>query len=163
MLHAGEDPRFIARRLVISASEDIGLADSSALQVAVSAQQALDFIGMPEGRINLAHATVHLATAPKSNSAYAALGAAHADITSGATLKVPEHLRTRFRKKLAEDSGADKAAMQYLYSHDYEGNFTPQSYLPEGRRYYEPTANGMEKRIKDRIEYWKSQFESDSE
>ncbi|HBE96357.1 MAG TPA: AAA family ATPase [Verrucomicrobiales bacterium] len=162
MLHAGEDPRFIARRLVISASEDIGLADSTSLQVAVSAQQALDFIGMPEGRITLAHATVHLATAPKSNSAYAALGAAQADITSGATLKVPEHLRTKFRKKLAEESGADKAAMQYLYSHDYEGNFTPQSYLPEGRRYYEPTANGMEKRIKDRIDFWKSQFESDS-
>ena len=162
MLHAGEDPRFIARRLVISASEDIGLADSTSLQVAVSAQQALDFIGMPEGRITLAHATVHLATAPKSNSAYAALGAAQADITSGATLKVPEHLRTKFRKKLAEESGADKAAMQYLYSHDYEGNFTPQSYLPEGRCYYEPTANGMEKRIKDRIDFWKSQFESDS-
>ena len=159
MLHAGEDPRFIARRLVISASEDIGLADSTALQVAVSAQQALDFIGMPEGRITLAHATVHLATAPKSNSAYAALGAAQADITSGATLKVPEHLRTRFRKKLAEESGADKAAMQYLYSHDYEGNFTPQAYLPEGRTYYEPTINGMEKRIKDRLDFWRSQFE----
>ncbi|MGC6458939.1 MAG: replication-associated recombination protein A [Akkermansiaceae bacterium] len=157
MLHAGEDPRFIARRLVIAASEDIGLADSSALQVAIGAQQALDFVGMPEGRIPLAHATVHLATAPKSNSAYAALGQAMSDIEKGATLPVPEHLRTRFRKKLAEGSGADKAAMQYLYSHDYEGNFIPQAYLPEGRTYYQPTPNGMEKRIAERLEFWKNQ------
>ena len=161
MLHAGEDPRFIARRLVISASEDIGLADSSALQVAIAAQQALDFIGMPEGRIPLAHATVHLATAPKSNSAYAALGAALDDVASGATLAVPPHLRTRFRKKLAEAAGADKAAMHYLYSHDFEGNFTPQSYLPEGRSYYQPTQNGMEKRIAERLDFWKSQFVSE--
>ena len=157
MLHAGEDPRFIARRLVIAASEDIGLADSSALQVAIGAQQALDFVGMPEGRIPLAHATVHLATAPKSNSAYAALGQAMSDIEKGATLPIPEHLRTRFRKKLAEGSGADKAAMQYLYSHDYEGNFIPQAYLPEGRTYYQPTPNGMEKRIAERLEFWKNQ------
>jgi putative ATPase len=159
MLHAGEDPRFIARRLVISASEDIGLADSSALQLAMSTQQALEFVGMPEGRIPLAHATLHLATAPKSNSSYKALGAAQADIEKGMTLKVPEHLRTRFRKKLTDESGADKAAMQYLYSHDYEGNFIPQAYLPEGRTYYEPTINGMEKRIKDRLDFWRSQFE----
>jgi len=158
MLYAGEDPRFIARRLVISASEDIGLADSSALQIAMAAQQAFEFLGMPEGRIPLAHATVHLATAPKSNSAYAALGAAQADIEKGATLQVPEHLRSRFRKKLAEESGADKAAMQYLYSHDYDGNFTPQAYLPEGRTYYEPSSNGMEKRIKDRLDFWRSQY-----
>lgn len=157
MLHAGEDPRFIARRLVIAASEDIGLADSSALQVAIGAQQALDFVGMPEGRIPLAHATVHLATAPKSNSAYAALGQAMSDIEKGATLPIPEHLRTRFRKKLAEGSGADKAAMQYLYSHDYDGNFIPQAYLPEGRTYYQPTPNGMEKRIAERLEFWKNQ------
>ena len=159
MLHAGEDPRFIARRLVISASEDIGLADSSALQVAIAAQQAFEFLGMPEGRIPLAHATVHLATAPKSNSAYKALGAAQEDIKNGATLKVPDHLVTRFRKKIAAESGVEKAAMQYLYSHDYDGNLTPQAYLPEGRTYYEPTANGMEKRIKDRLEFWRSQIE----
>ena len=162
MLHAGEDPRFIARRLVISASEDIGLADSSALQIAIAAQQAFEFLGMPEGRIPLAHATVHLATAPKSNSAYKALGAAQADIENGATLQVPEHLRTRFRKKLAEESGADKAAMQYLYSHDYEGNFTPQAYLPQGRTYYTPTGNGMELRIKERLDHWRAQFKEES-
>lgn len=158
MLTAGEEPRFIARRLVISASEDIGLADSTALQVAVAAQQALEFIGMPEGRIPLAHATVHLATAPKSNSAYAALGLAMEDVAAGKTLPVPLHLRTRFRKELASESGADAAAMNYLYSHDYEGNFTPQAYLPEGRTYYNPSQNGMEKRISERLTHWKSEI-----
>ena len=157
MLTAGEDPRFIARRLVISASEDIGLADSTALQVAVAAQQAFEFIGMPEGRIPLAQATVHLATAPKSNASYKALGAAMADVAQGKTLPVPAHLQTRFRKELATQSGADTAAMQYLYSHDYDGNFTPQAYLPEGRTYYTPTENGMEKRIKERLQFWKDQ------
>ncbi|RPF92674.1 MAG: replication-associated recombination protein A, partial [Roseibacillus sp. TMED18] len=163
MLHAGEDPRFIARRLVIAASEDIGLADSNALRIALAAQQAFEFLGMPEGRIPLAHATVYLATAPKSNSAYAALGAAMQDIEERRTLAVPEHLRTSFRKKLAEESGADRAAMEYLYSHDYEGNFTPQAYLPEGRHYYEPTENGLEKRIKERLEYWRSRLSTPPE
>jgi putative ATPase len=144
---------------VISASEDIGLADSNALRVAMSAQQAFEFIGLPEGRIPLAHATVYLATAPKSNSAYAALGAAMRDVEENRTLAVPEHLRTKFRKKLAEGSGADTAAMQYLYSHDYEGSFTPQAYLPEGRQYYTPTENGLEKRIKERLDHWRSQME----
>ncbi len=159
MLTAGEDPRFIARRLVISASEDIGLADSTALQVAIAAQQALEFVGMPEGRIPLAQATVHLATAPKSNSSYAALAKAMADVAQGKTLPVPAHLQTKFRKELATRSGADTAAMQYLYSHDYEGNFTPQSYLPEGRTYYTPSSNGMEKRIAERLAFWKEQSE----
>lgn len=168
MLHAGEDPRYIARRLVISASEDIGLADSSALQVAIAAQQAFEFVGMPEGRIPLAHATVHLATAPKSNASYKALGSAMSDVQNGATLSVPAHLQTKFRKKLSEESAeaaggekdkqAARAAMQYLYSHDYEGNFAPQAYLPEGRTYYTPTQNGMEKRITERIAHWKEQF-----
>ncbi|MDQ8192224.1 replication-associated recombination protein A [Roseibacillus persicicus] len=157
MITAGEDPRFIARRLVISASEDIGLADSSALQVAVAAQQALEFVGMPEGRIPLAQATVHLATAPKSNSSYAALGEAMKDVAEGKTLSVPLHLRTRFRKQLATDSGADTAAMKYLYSHDFEGHYTPQAYLPEGRTYYKPSSNGMEKRIGERLAFWKEQ------
>lgn len=158
MLHAGEDPRFIARRLVISASEDIGLADSNALRVAMAAQQAFEFIGMPEGRIPLAHATVYLATAPKSNSAYAALGEAMRDIETGRTLAVPEHLRTKTRKKLASASGTEDEKLQYLYSHDYEGGYVPQAYLPEGRKYYTPTENGLEKRIKERLDYWQSQF-----
>jgi len=158
MLTTGEDPRFIARRLVISASEDIGLADSNGIRVAIAAQQAFEFIGMPEGRIPLAHATVYLATAPKSNSAYAALGAAMQDIKEGTTLAVPEHLRTKTRKKLAQASGATDEQLAYHYSHDYEGNYVPQAYLPEGRTYYSPTENGLEKRIKERLDYWRSQF-----
>lgn len=162
MLVAGEDPRFIARRLVISASEDIGLADSSALRVAMDAQNAFEFLGMPEGRIPLAHATVYLATAPKSNSSYAALGQAMKDVESGRTLSVPEHLRTKTRKKLASGNGTEDAKLAYLYSHDYEGGYVPQAYLPEGRRYYNPTENGLEKRIKERLDHWRSQFESSS-
>ncbi len=153
MLHAGEDPRFISRRLVISASEDIGLADSGALRIALDAHHALEFIGMPEGRIPLAHATVYLATSPKSNTAYAALGAAISDVETGRTLAVPEHLRTPTSKRL---TGKPEEAMRYLYSHDYEGAYVPQAYLPEGRTYYHPGEQGMEKRIKERLEYWKA-------
>lgn len=155
MLHAGEDPRFIARRLVISASEDIGLADSGALRVAMDAHHALEFVGMPEGRIPLAHATVYLATAPKSNRAYAALGLAMADVEKGRTLAVPPHLRTGTRKKLAAGSGETEEALRYLYSHDYEGAYVPQAYLPEGRTYYEPSDEGLEKRIRERMEHWR--------
>lgn len=160
MLHAGEDPRFIARRLVISASEDIGLADSNALRVAMDAHQAFEFLGMPEGRIPLAHATVYLATAPKSNSAYAALGKAMGDVEQGRTLEVPPHLRTKTRKKLAETSGESEQALNYLYPHDSQGAYVPQSYLPEGRVYYQPGEQGLEKRIKERLEYWRAQFDA---
>ena len=155
MLYAGEDFRFIARRIVIAASEDIGLADSAALRVAMDAWQAAEFVGMPEARIPLAHATVYLATAPKSNSAYAALGAAMKEIQEGRTLAVPRHLRsTGFKgaKQLGHGVG-------YQYSHDFDGNFVPQAYLPEGRRYYEPTANGQEARIRERLDFWRLQFE----
>jgi putative ATPase len=158
MLHAGEDPRFISRRLVISASEDIGLADSNALRIAMDAHAAFEFIGMPEGRIPLAHATVYLATAPKSNTAYAALGQAMADVEGGRTLAVPVHLRTNTRKKLAAASGESEAAMEYLYAHDYEGAYIPQAYLPEGKTYYHPGDQGMEKRIKERLDFWRSQI-----
>ncbi len=158
MLHAGEDPRFISRRLVISASEDIGLADSNALRIAMDAHAAFEFIGMPEGRIPLAHATVYLATAPKSNTAYAALGQAMADVESGRTLAVPVHLRTNTRKKLAAASGESESAMEYLYAHDYEGAYIPQAYLPEGKIYYHPGDQGMEKRIKERLDFWRSQI-----
>ncbi|MCW1921488.1 replication-associated recombination protein A [Luteolibacter arcticus] len=161
MLHAGEDPRFIARRLVISASEDIGLADSNALRVAMAAQQAYEFVGMPEGRIPLAHATVYLATAPKSNTAYAAINEAMADVEKGRTLAVPEHLRTKTRKKLAAASGTDEEKMRYLYSHDYEGGYVPQAYLPEGRIYYHPGENGLEKRIKERMDYFRQLAEKE--
>ena len=156
MLHAGEDPRFISRRLVISASEDIGLADSNALRVALDAHGAFEFIGMPEGRIPLAHATVYLATAPKSNTAYAALGRAMDDVENGRTLAVPVHLRTKTRKRLAAASGESEATMKYLYAHDFEGAYVPQAYLPEGKIYYQPGDQGMEKRIKERLDFWRS-------
>lgn len=155
MLYAGEDFRFIARRIVIAASEDIGLADSGALRVAIDAWQAAEFVGMPEARIPLAHATVYLATAPKSNSAYAALGAAAKEVQEGRTLAVPLHLRgTGY-------SGAKKLGhgKDYQYAHDFEGNYVPQAYLPEGRRYYTPTENGQEARIKERLDYWRRKFE----
>jgi len=155
MLHAGEDPRFISRRLVIAASEDIGLADSGALRVALDAHHALEFVGMPEGRIPLAHASVYLATSPKSNTAYAALGAAIDDVESGRTLAVPPHLRTPTSKKLTGTTGVSEEAMKYLYSHDYEGAYIPQAYLPEGRTYYQPGNQGLESRIKERLEYWR--------
>ena len=156
MLYAGEDPRFIVRRIVICASEDIGLADSNALRVAVAAQQAVDFIGMPEAQITLAHAAVYLATAPKSNRAYAGLIKAKTDIIEGRTLAVPMHLRDghyKGSKTLGHGEG-------YLYSHEYEGNYVPQAYLPEGKRYYEPTQNGQEVRIAERLEYWRKVFEN---
>ncbi len=151
MLHVGEDPRFISRRLVIAASEDIGLADSAAIRVALDAHHALKFVGMPEGRIPLAHATVYLATSPKSNSAYAGLAAATKDIEEGKSLPVPEHLRTPSSKKL---TGKPPSETEYLYSHDFAEGYVPQAYLSEGRRYYFPTDNGVEKRIKERLEYW---------
>jgi putative ATPase len=155
MLHAGEDARFIARRLVISASEDIGLADSRGLLVAEAAHRAVEFIGLPEGRIVLAHATVYLATAPKSNRALAALAAAETDVREGRTLAVPVHLRgTGYKgaKRLGSGEG-------YQYSHDFAGAFVPQAYLPEGRRYYEAGDQGEEKRIAERLESWRKQFE----
>lgn len=154
MLYAGEDIRFIARRLVIAASEDVGLADSNALRVAVAAQQAVEFIGLPEAQIPLAHATVYLATAPKSNRSYAGFAAAMKDVKEGRTLAVPKHLRDGHYKG-AEKLGHGEG---YLYSHNYEGGYVPQAYLPEGKRYYEPTENGMEKRIKERLAHWRTLF-----
>lgn len=155
MIHAGEEIRFITRRLVIFASEDVGLADPLALPLAISAQQAVEFVGLPEARLTLAHATVYLATAPKSNSAYAALGKAQEDLEQGRTLAVPSHLRDGHYKgseRLGHGQG-------YVYPHDHVGNYVPQAYLPEGRSYYNPTRNGMEARIADRLEAWRAQFE----
>ncbi len=155
MLHAGEDIRFIARRIVICASEDVGMADSNALVVAVAAMQSAEFVGMPEARIPLAHATVYIATAPKSNRAYLGVNQALADVAGGRTLAVPEHLRDgsyKGAKRLGHGEG-------YQYAHDYEGGFVPQAYLPEGRVYYQPTTHGMEKRVKERLDYWREQFE----
>ena len=154
MVEAGEDPMFIARRLVILASEDIGLADPAALSLAVAAQQAVHFIGMPEGRIPLAEATVYLAMAPKSNSAYAALNRAMEDVRKSRNDPVPLHLRNAATGLMAR-MGYGKG---YKYSHDYEGHFTLQEYLPEslqGRRYYEPSREGLEAEMKRRLaERW---------
>lgn len=155
MLYAGEDIRFIARRIVIAASEDVGMADSNALRVAVAAQQAVEFVGMPEARIPLAHATVYVATAPKSNRAYKAIDAALEDVKNGRTLPVPKHLRDGHYKG-AETFGNGEG---YLYPHDYEGGFVPQRCLPEGRIYYEPSTNGLEGRIKERLEVLRKRFE----
>jgi putative ATPase len=156
MIYAGEDPRFIARRVVICASEDVGMADSNALVVATAAAQAVELVGLPEAQLNLAHAVVYIATAPKSNRVTAAIGAALGDVREGRTLAVPEHLRDahyKGAKKLGHGAG-------YKYSHDYEGGYVPQAYLPEGRRYYEPTEHGLEKRVKERLDYWRAQFDA---
>jgi len=157
MLHAGEDIRFIARRLIICASEDVGMADSNALVVATSAQQAVEFVGLPEAQLVLAHASVYVATAPKSNRCTVAIGRASAEVREGRTLAVPRHLRDahyKSAKKLGHGQG-------YKYSHDYDGAYVPQAYLPEGRVYYEPTENGMEKRVKERLDHWRALFETD--
>lgn len=155
MLHAGEELRFITRRLVIFASEDVGLADPLALPLAISAQQAVEFVGLPEARITLAHAAVYLATAPKSNSAYAALGNAESDIGAGRTLAVPSHLKDSHYKG-AKSLGHGQG---YQYPHEFDGGYVPQAYLPEGRVYYTPTRHGSEARIADRLESWRQQFQ----
>ena len=157
MLHGGEDIRFIARRLVIAASEDIGLADSRGLLVAVAAQQACEFVGLPEAQIPLAHATVYLATAPKSNTAYKGLLAAQSDLQKGRTLAVPEHLRDKHPKT----SGETDTGPGYRYSHDFPDAYVPQAYLPEGRVFYEPSDRGEEKRIAERLAHWRSVFQGE--
>jgi len=153
MLRAGEDPNFIARRLVISASEDIGLADPRALTVAVTAQQAVHFIGMPEGRIPLSQATLYLACAPKSNSAYKAINEAMREVSNSGDRQVPLHLRNAVTK-LMEESGYGE---NYIYPHDYEGHFKISNNLPEelsDSRFYEPSDLGYEKFISDRLQEW---------
>ncbi len=152
MLYAGEDIRFIARRIVIAASEDVGMADPNALLIAVAAQQAVEFVGLPEAQIPLAHAAVYIATAPKSNRAWAGLSKAIEEVKQGQILAVPKFLRGTGSKLLGEGAG-------YKYAHDYEGGYVPQAYLPEGRIYYEPTENGFERRVKERLDYWRMLFE----
>src|SRR3954469_17683790 len=152
MIHAGEDPRFIARRIVIHAAEDVGLADPMALVLANAAFQAAEFIGWPEARIPLAEAALYIATAPKSNSTILAIDAALADVKSGRTLPVPEHLRDAHyagAKRLGHGEG-------YQYAHDFPGHFVAQDYLGADKRYYKPTEQGIEKKIKERVEKWRS-------
>ncbi|WP_327046365.1 replication-associated recombination protein A [Microbispora sp. NBC_01189] len=149
MVEAGEDPRFIARRIVIFASEDVGMADPTCLQVAVAAAQAVDFIGLPEGRINLAQAVIHCALAPKSNAVVKAIGAASDDVRRGLVGRVPGHLRDAHYPG-ARTLGHGKG---YQYPHDFEHGLVRQDYAPEElreRRYYEPTSHGAEARFAER-------------
>jgi putative ATPase len=156
MIHAGEDPRFISRRIMICAAEDVGLADPMALVLATAAHQAAEFVGWPEARIPLAEATVYIATAHKSNSAYAAIDAALSDVRSGRTLAVPEHLRDSHyagAKRIGHGEG-------YEYAHAHPEHFVAQEYLGAAKRYYEPTDQGVERKIKERVEKWRAQFDA---
>jgi putative ATPase len=151
MIEAGEDPRFIARRLIVHASEDVGLADPTALQAAVAAAQAVEFVGLPEARINLAQATIHLALAPKSNAVVKAIAAAAQDVRAGLAGPVPSHLRDASypgSARLGHGRG-------YEYPHDYDEGVVAQQYAPDavtGREYYQPTRHGAEARYADRSE-----------
>ena len=148
MIYAGEDPRFIARRIVICAAEDVGNADPLALVIANSAMQVAEFVGLPEARIPLAQATVYVATAPKSNAAYMGINKAMKDVEENPTLEVPKHLQNPVYKGERE-MGKGKG---YKYAHDYEGGFVEQEYLPEKKKYYEPKDIGFEKKIKARMD-----------
>ncbi len=151
MIEAGEDPRFIARRLIVHASEDIGMADPAALQTATAAAQAVEFVGLPEARINLAQAVIHLSLAPKSNAVIKAISAAEADVRSGLVGQVPAHLRD------SHYPGAGRLGhgKDYIYPHDHNSGLVAQQYAPDvlaGRDYYQPTRHGAEARYADRAD-----------
>jgi len=153
MLEAGEDPLYVARRLVRFASEDIGNADPQALVVAVAAKDAVHFLGMPEGNTALAQAAIYLATAPKSNAAYKAIDAALDLVRKTGALPVPLHLRNA-PTGLAKALGHGRA---YLYPHDFPDHIVEQPYGPEGLalpRFYQPTEGGNEKTIRERLAWW---------
>jgi len=155
MLEGGEDPTFIARRMIILASEDIGNADPAALMLAVDGFTAVEYVGMPEARIILANVATYLAGAPKSNASYAAIGEAMEDVRRLPNLPVPLHLRNA-PTKLMKELGYGR---EYKYAHEYDGNFVEQQNLPDRlkeKRYYRPTENGREKQIKERLTHlWK--------
>jgi len=152
MLEAGEDPLFIVRRMVIFASEDIGNADPRALQIALSVQQAVHFVGLPEARINLAQGVTYLATAPKSNASYTAINKAQAEVKASGALPVPKHIRnapTKLMKQLDYGKG-------YKYAHNYRDGFADQTHLPDAigkKTFYRPTDRGYEKTINERLAY----------
>ena len=154
MLESGEDPLYLARRLVRMASEDVGLADPGALRIAIAAMQAADFVGPPEGNLALAEAAVYLALAPKSNALYTAYGAVRKDLSETEAEPVPLHLRNPVTA-LMKESGYGHG---YKYAHDFEEKTTDMPCLPEslrGRRYYHPTAEGYEAQIQKRLEEWR--------
>ncbi|MFM7216085.1 MAG: replication-associated recombination protein A [Verrucomicrobiota bacterium] len=151
MIHAGEDPRFIARRIMIHAAEDVGLADPMALVLATSACQAAEVIGWPEARIPIAEAALYIATAHKSNTVITAIDAALEDVRNGRTLPVPQHLRDGHypgSKRLGHGVG-------YQYAHDFPGHHVAQDHLGASRRFYEPSEQGVEKKIKERVMRWR--------
>ncbi|MDY6051213.1 MAG: replication-associated recombination protein A, partial [Rothia sp. (in: high G+C Gram-positive bacteria)] len=150
MIEAGEDPRFIARRLMVHASEDIGMADPTALTAAVNAAQAVQLVGLPEARLNLAQATIHLASAPKSNAVYRAIDGALADVRAGLAGPVPLHLRDGHYPGAAE-LGHGRG---YVYPHNEKSGVARQQYAPDalvGKVYYSPTVFGAEKELGDRL------------
>ena len=154
-LNAGEDPEFLARRLVICASEDVGLANNQALPLAVAALQAVQQIGMPEARIILAHASIYIAVSPKSNTAYKAVNAALADVKSKNTGEIPRHLLNAPISGMQEILGYGKG---YKYAHNYPGGLVAQQFLPQemaGTIYYEPGTNGQEEKIKKWLTAWR--------
>ena len=150
MLTAGEDPRFIARRMVICASEDVGNADPHALMLAVAALNAVEFVGMPEAKIPLAQAVAYIASAPKSNAAYLAISAAEAEVKNENPRPVPTHL-----KDANLDSEARGHGKGYKYPHDYPGHFVEQEYWPDPKIFYEPTDQGYEVKIRERLNKWR--------
>ncbi len=159
MINAGEDPLFIARRIVIAASEDVGNADPRALFVAVSAYQAVERIGMPEGTLPLAQAAVYVASAPKSNASYLGIKEAMRDIEEGQLMPVPDHLKDASYK----GAGRLGRGKGYKYPHDFPGHYTAQDYLPQKREYYRPSEQGDEKRIKERLAGLKKRYQEEKE
>jgi len=154
MLEAGEDPLYIARRMIRFASEDVGMADPQALQVTVAAQEAFHFVGLPEGNLALAQAAVYLATAPKSNALYTAFQGVQKEVRETENMRGPLHIRNPVTS-LMKDLGYGK---DYKYPHDYQDHFVEEEYLPEnlrGRTYYHPTEQGFEREIKKRLEIWR--------
>jgi putative ATPase len=162
MIEAGEDPRYIARRLIVHASEDVGMADPTALQTAVAAAQAVEFVGLPEAQLNLAQAVVHIALAPKSNAVAQGIWAASADVQQGLAGPVPKHLRD------ASYAGAARLGhgKGYLYAHDDPAGVVRQQYAPDGlvgKRYYVPTTHGAEARYTERSDRIRAILQGSSE
>ena len=154
MLSAGEDPRYIARRMVIHASEDVGMGDPMALLVATAAAHAVEFVGLPEAQIPMAQAAIYIATAPKSNAVVRAIGSAMSDVEEKRADQVPLHLRETGHPLVAKHLGHGRG---YKYAHDYAGGFVPQQYLPDNvkdRVYYQPSDAGFEQEIARRLEAW---------
>jgi putative ATPase len=160
LLESGEDPLFVARRMVIFASEDVGNADPQGLVVAVAALQAYHAVGMPEGWIPLSHAATYLATAPKSNASYVAYRRAAAELQESGTLPVPLHLRNAPTKLMKAEGYAEG----YRYPHDFPGHVVSQQYLPDelaGRRYYDPGDQGFERDIRRRLNGWRNETDEE--